>query len=67
MTKKKYIGIVLCVLGITIAGVGSLWQASWNEVTLIAKSGPYASTVGFAGVVILIAGVYFLTWPLTSK
>jgi hypothetical protein len=66
MTKKKYIGIVLCTLGVIIAAIGSLWQVSWNEF-LIAESGPYALTVGFVGVVVLIAGVYFLTWPLTWK
>jgi hypothetical protein len=50
MSKKKYGGIILCALGVIVSGIGSLWQESWNEVTLIAKEGPYAMTVGVAGV-----------------
>jgi hypothetical protein len=65
MVKKRYVGIILCVLGVIVAAIGSLWESYWNEVTLIALSGPYASTVGIVGLAILMVGVYLLTLPST--
>jgi hypothetical protein len=50
---------------VIVAAIGSLWESYWNEVTLIALSGPYASTVGIVGLAILMVGVYLLTLPST--
>jgi hypothetical protein len=66
MGKKRYIGIIICVLGVIVAAIGSLWESYWNKVTLIAISGPYSSKVGIAGLAILMVGVFLLTWPSTS-
>lgn len=67
MDKKRYIGIILFIVGVIVAAIGSLWQSSWNEVTSIAISGPYANTVGVVGLAVLMVAIYFLTWPVKGK
>lgn len=64
MHKLAVLAIILCVGGFIVAGVGSYAGAKCNSVFLfpVCQSGPYAYTVGIAGVVILMVGIYILTY-----
>jgi len=68
MTKKRYAGIILCTVGVIVAGIGLFWGSSWIDSRFPNwKEGPYAMTVGAGGLAIVMAGVFFLTWPPTWK
>jgi hypothetical protein len=60
MNKSTYIGLTLLIAGFVIAGVGSFWGSSRDQY-FIAYEGPYAYSVGYLGVAIFMAGVYFIT------
>lgn len=64
MHKLAVLAIILLVGGFIVAGVGSYAGAKCNNAFLFpaCESGPYAYTVGIAGVVILMVGVYFLRY-----
>jgi hypothetical protein len=62
MNNARFVGIILSVAGVIIAGIGSLWNSYWNVDFSRYLSGPYAYTVGIVGVVILCIGIYFLTY-----
>jgi hypothetical protein len=66
MSKLRYIAIILSVAGFTIAGVGSLWDSSWDQ-NFIAKGGPYAGSVGIVGLGVFFAGIYLLMILLTEQ
>jgi hypothetical protein len=67
MARKKYVSIILCALGVIFAGIASYWNSSWNEYLLYSKEVPYRTTVEIGGIIILMAGIYCLTWPPTWK
>jgi hypothetical protein len=54
LSKLRYIAAILSVAGFIIAGVGSIWGSSWDQ-NYIAKGGPYAGSVGIAGLGIFLA------------
>ena len=60
LDRSKYVGLILLITGFVIAGVGSFWGSSRDQY-FIAYEGPYAYSVGTAGLVIFMAGVYFIT------
>ena len=61
MHKFGVLALILLVGGFIVAGVGSYADAKCNNAFLFpaCQSGPYAYTVGIAGVVIMMVGVFF--------
>lgn len=64
MYKASVIGIILLVAGFIVAGVGSYAGAKCNNAFLFpaCESGPHAYTVGIGGLVIMMVGIYFVTY-----
>jgi hypothetical protein len=59
MKTGTYIGLILSVTGVIIAGFGSYYELDKSRFY---EPGPYANTVGIGGLVVLVIGIYFLTY-----
>ena len=62
MDKPRKLGIVLLIAGFVVSGIGTLWGSSYENI-ILPKERPYAYTIGIGGLIILMAGIFFLTQP----
>ena len=62
MEKPRKLGIVLLIAGFVVSGIGTLWGSSYENI-ILPKEGPCAYTTGIGGLIILMAGIFFLTQP----
>ena len=61
MNKIKGVGVIVLALGFIVAGIGTFVGSDWSFNNMSGKAGPYAYTVGIAGLVVLLVGIYFIT------
>lgn len=64
MNKIKTIGLIILIGGFLVSGFGSYVGAKCNYAFLFpaCETGPYGYTVGIAGLVIVMAGIFLLTY-----
>lgn len=61
MNKIMVIGLIVLASGFIVAGIGTFVGSNWSLDHPTSSGGPYAYTVGIAGLVILMAGIYIIT------
>ena len=61
MNKIMVIGLIVLTSGFIVSGIGTFVGSSWSFSHPTSIGGPYASTVGIAGLIILMAGIYIIT------
>ena len=55
------LGLITLVAGFIVTGIGTFVGSNWNLNNLMAEGGPYSYTVGIAGLIIVMAGIYIIT------
>ena len=61
MNKIMILGLITLVVGFIVTGIGTFVGSNWNLNNLMAEGGPYSHTVGIAGLIIVMAGIYIIT------
>lgn len=61
MNKLMAIGLIVIATGFIVSGIGTLSGSEWSFSNPFAKGGPYSYTVGIAGLLIVLAGIYIIT------
>lgn len=62
MNKIQILGLITIVAGFIVTGIGTFVGSDWNINNLMADGGPYALSVGFVGVIVVLAGFYLLSY-----
>lgn len=61
MNKIQILGFITIVVGFIVSGIGTFYGSDWSVNNFLGvDGGPYSSTVGIVGLVIVCGGFYLL-------
>jgi hypothetical protein len=61
MNKIMVIGFIVFASGFIVSGIGTSVGSNWSFSHPTTLPAPYAYSVGIAGLIILMAGIYIIT------